>query len=42
VIFIYGFSKNEKDNLDKDERKYFKKLAKELLGVDTKKYEKLV
>jgi len=42
AIFVYGFSKNEKDNLDKDELKYFKKLAKDLLEIDKKKYEKLI
>ncbi len=38
AIFIYGFSKNEKDNLDKEELKYFKKLGKDLLKIDRKEY----
>lgn len=41
VIFVYGFSKNEKNNLDKDELKYFKKLAKDLLEIDRQKYLEL-
>lgn len=34
AIFVYGFSKNEKENLDKNELKYFKKLAKDLLKLN--------
>jgi len=34
AIFVFGFSKNEKENLDKDELKYFKKLAKDLLKLN--------
>lgn len=41
AIFIYGFSKNEKDNLDKDELKYFKKLAKDLIAINRIKYLEL-
>lgn len=41
AIFLYGFSKNEKDNLDKEELKYFKKLGKDLLGIDKKEYLKM-
>jgi len=42
AIFVYGFSKNEKDNLDKEELKYFKKLAKDLLDIDKKEYIRLI
>jgi hypothetical protein len=42
AIFVYGFAKNEKDNLDKDELKYFKKLAKDLLKIEIKKYKNLM
>jgi len=42
AVFVYGFAKNEKDNLDKDELKYFKKLAKDLIRIETKQYEKLI
>lgn len=41
AIFVYGFSKNEKKNLEKDELKYFKKLAKDLLSIDRQKYIEL-
>jgi len=41
AIFVYGFSKNEKDNLEKDELKYFKKLAKDLLNINREKYIEL-
>ena len=40
AIFIYGFSKTDRDNLDKDELKYFKKLAKDLLQLSTKEYSR--
>ena len=42
AVFVYGFAKNEKDNLDKDELKYFKKLAKDLLRIETKQYKELI
>ncbi len=42
AIFVYGFSKNEKDNLDKEELKYFKKLAKDLFEIDIEEYIKLI
>lgn len=41
AIFVYGFSKNDKDNLDKEELKYFKKLANDLLEIDRQEYLKL-
>jgi hypothetical protein len=41
AIFVYGFSKNEKDNLDSNELIYFKKLAKDLLGINRQKYLEL-
>jgi len=41
AIFVYGFSKSEKDNLDKDELKYFRILAKDLLKIERKKYLEL-
>ncbi|MCH9030316.1 MAG: type II toxin-antitoxin system RelE/ParE family toxin, partial [Bacteroidetes bacterium] len=34
AIFVYGFAKTNKDNLDKQEWKYFKKLAKDLLEIN--------
>ena len=42
AIFVYGFAKNEKDNLDKDELKYFKKLSKDLLNVNNKEYKRII
>lgn len=42
AIFVYGFPKNEKDNLEKDELKYFKKLAHDLLETDRKEYERMI
>jgi hypothetical protein len=41
AIFVYGFSKSEKDSLGKDELKYFKILAKDLLKIERKKYLEL-
>lgn len=34
AIFLYGFGKNEKDNIDKTELQYFKKLGKDLLSLE--------
>lgn len=41
AIFVYAFSKNEKDNLDSNELKYFKKLAKDLLEINKQNYLEL-
>ncbi|MCH7517191.1 MAG: type II toxin-antitoxin system RelE/ParE family toxin [Bacteroidetes bacterium] len=41
AIFVYGFAKTNKDNLDKQELKYFKKLAKDLLEINKNEYIKL-
>lgn len=35
AIFVYGFGKNEKDNIDKTEFKYLKKLGKDLLSLNS-------
>lgn len=42
AIFVFGFSKAEKDNLDEDELRSLKKLAKDLLEISTKEYLKLI
>lgn len=42
AIFVYGFSKSEKENLDKEELKYFKKLASDLLQIKNEEYIKLI
>lgn len=36
AIFLYGFGKNEKSNIDKVELQYFKKLGSDLLALETK------
>ncbi len=41
AIFVYGFSKNEKGNLDNAELLYFKKLAKDLLSINREEYKEL-
>lgn len=41
AIFIYAFSKNEKDNLNKEELKYFKKFAKDLLNINRREFIRL-
>ncbi len=33
ILYVYGFTKNEKDNLDKDELKLFKKLSKDIMRM---------
>ncbi len=33
AIFLYGFGKNEKENIDKAELQYFKKLGNDLLAL---------
>ncbi|MHB9013009.1 MAG: type II toxin-antitoxin system RelE/ParE family toxin [Ignavibacteriaceae bacterium] len=41
AIFVYGFSKTDKDNLNKEELKYFKKLSKDLLSINRQEYKRL-
>ena len=41
AVFVYGFAKTDKDNLDKEELKYFKILAKDLLKIKNSEYVKL-
>ena len=41
AIFVYGFAKTDKGNLDKEELKYFKVLAKSLLKIKNDEYIKL-
>ena len=38
AIFVYAFSKSDKSNLNKEELKYFRKLAKDLLQIDKEEY----
>ncbi len=42
AIFVFGFSKAERDNLDEDELRSLKKLAKDLLQISTKEYLRLI
>lgn len=39
-IFVYGFSKNERGNIDQDEEEALKKLASELLTLSPEAIEK--
>lgn len=41
AIFIYGFSKSDKENIDNQELKYLKILANDLLKISKKEYLKL-
>jgi len=41
AIFIYGFGKNEKSNIDKAELHYFKKLGADMLCIDARQIEDL-
>lgn len=41
AIFVYGFSKSEKSNLEKEELKYFKKLAADLLSINREEFKEL-
>ena len=36
IIFLYGFSKNEKSHIDKVELQYFKKLGSDLLVLKSR------
>ncbi|WP_404790593.1 type II toxin-antitoxin system RelE/ParE family toxin [Altericista sp. CCNU0014] len=38
-VFVYGFSKNERSNIDKDEEEALKKLASELLALTSEAIE---
>ena len=42
AIFVQGFAKNEKDNIERDELVALKKLAGELLGYDDKTLARVV
>ncbi len=42
AIFVHGFAKNEKDNINKDELVALKKLATELLSYDDKTIARVV
>lgn len=42
AIFLFGFGKNEKDNIDKNEFQYFKKLGSDLLSLNSQQLESAI
>ena len=42
AIFLYGFGKNEKENIDASEHRYFKKLGSDLLLLSHKKLQQFI
>ncbi len=42
AIFLYGFEKNEKDNISKTELLYFKKLGNDFLALDENQIKQLI
>ncbi|MEE9336639.1 MAG: type II toxin-antitoxin system RelE/ParE family toxin [Methylococcaceae bacterium] len=42
AIFLYGFGKNEKSNIDKAELQYFKKLGNDLLALNLAQLEQFL
>jgi len=42
AIFLYGFGKNEKDNISKTELLYFKKLGNDFLTLDKNQIKQLI
>jgi len=42
AIFLYGFGKNEQDNISKTELLYFKKLGNDFLALDEKQIKQLI
>lgn len=42
AVFVYGFAKNERDNIDASDERDFKRLAKVLLTVSDSELEVLV
>ncbi len=42
AFFVYGFAKNERENIDKNEAAAFKKAAKELLALSDKHVQELI
>jgi hypothetical protein len=40
AVFLFGFEKNEKENINKNELKYFKKLGYDILSLNSKELEK--
>ena len=42
AIFLYGFGKNEKDNISKSELRYFRKLGSDLLALNKDQIKQFV
>jgi hypothetical protein len=42
AFFLYGFCKNQKDNIDENEKKIYKKLAIDLLTIDEQTIKVLI
>ena len=42
AIFVYGFGKNEKENISKTELQYFKKLADDLINLNSEQIEQFI
>jgi hypothetical protein len=42
AIFLYGFGKNEKQNISKAELQYFKKLGNDLLALNPEQLEDVI
>jgi len=42
AIFLFGFGKNEKENIDKNELQYFKILGNDLLSLNYKELEEAI
>ena len=42
AIFLFGFGKNEKGNIDRNELRYFKKLGADLLALNSEQLEKAI
>ena len=42
AIFLYGFGKNERDNISKTELLYFKKLGNDFLALSLEQIEELI
>ncbi len=42
AVFLFGFGKNEKDNIDQNELRYFKKLGRDILSLNSEQLEKAI
>ena len=42
AFFIYGFAKNDRDNIDQREQRIYRQLAKDLLNMDESAIKKMI